>query len=447
MSSQVTRAAGAWAPLLHQGGADPRRATVIASIHAIAAALEHPDHEVDEERLEFQRFDLTDGSAGTSLLFAHLARASARSAELGDPELGDPEHWAELACAHLDHALEGVSSCPMSPALSGGFTGIAWSLGHLQRVLELEAEVPESIDDALSSLVARTPWSGELDLISGLVGFGAYFVSRLPDPAAKRGLLEILARLAETAHRDEHGLAWHTPPSKLPPELRAQYPHGYYDLGVAHGLAGVIGLLADIHAAGIAESLSRELLDASVSWLLAHELGGDAGHGFPWAHAPAMELEPARSAWCYGDPGIAVVLWRAATARQELAWARHAERLMHRACSHPRGIHDAGLCHGSAGLLQMLQRARQYAPDDSALKNAASTWLDWTLDARVEGSHGHVAGFRALTHERGQPVWIADRGLLGGAAGIGLVLLGLVSDDPPSWDRVLLLSGLESSHP
>jgi hypothetical protein len=38
------------------------------------------------------------------------------------------------------------------------------------------------------------------------------------------------------------------------------------------------------------------------------------------------------------------------------------------------------------------------------------------------------------------PGWRSEAGFLEGATGIGLALLGAISDVEPAWDRVLLLS-------
>jgi lantibiotic modifying enzyme len=427
-----------WEPLPRRDGDAARRARLLAAIAAVAEALETPVTDLGHARPPSQAVDLADGSAGTALLFAYLSRASR-----GVSELGDPDRWAEVASHHLEHAIQGVGAIALGPGLFAGFTGVAWSMAHVARMLEIEIEIPDSIDSGLIDLVTAR-WSSEsYDLVSGLVGLGVYFLERLPHPLASRGLLAILERLAELAHRDTNGIAWHTPPQKLPEPQRRQFPEGYYDLGLAHGLAGVVAFLVRAHAAGIAERCSLELLEGAVAWLLAHELDARQGGGFPWAHVPGRAPRPARAAWCYGDPGIGIALLQAATWLRRPAWAIRARSLVEAAARRLRetsGIVDISVCHGSAGLLHMVNRVHQRMPSP-ALRDAIDVWLDWTLDARTEAPGPAVAGFRALTHQQGELVWVAERGLLNGAAGVGLVLLGIVSDVTPAWDRVLLLSG------
>jgi hypothetical protein len=103
------------------------------------------------------------------------------------------------------------------------------------------------------------------------------------------------------------------------------------------------------------------------------------------------------------------------------------------------GVIDACLCHGSAGLLHILHRMHHDAPD-AVLDQGIRHWRDWTLRARHRDGRPSVAGFSALARTDGQPAWIAERGLLNGAAGIGLALLATICDVAPDWDRALLLS-------
>ena len=50
-----------------------------------------------------------------------------------------------------------------------------------------------------------------------------------------------------------------------------------------------------------------------------------------------------------------------------------------------------------------------------------------------------IAGFAAyMPEQEGQERWVADPGLLTGAAGIALALLAATTDIEPAWDQMLL---------
>jgi hypothetical protein len=50
-----------------------------------------------------------------------------------------------------------------------------------------------------------------------------------------------------------------------------------------------------------------------------------------------------------------------------------------------------------------------------------------------------IAGYKAW-HTEKYGGWVAESGLLEGIAGIGLMLVSIVSDIEPKWDRCLFLS-------
>jgi hypothetical protein len=134
--------------------------------------------------------------------------------------------------------------------------------------------------------------------------------------------------------------------------------------------------------------------------------------------------EPSRSAWCYGDPGIAAALLGAARSVGETAWEKEALAIARRAAERPpdgTGVRDAGLCHGAAGLGHLFNRMFQ-ATGDERLGKASRFWLERTLEMRERPSEH------------------SDRGILEGVAGIALALLAAVSSTPPEWDRMLLVS-------
>lgn len=78
----------------------------------------------------------------------------------------------------------------------------------------------------------------------------------------------VLSLLKALAIFDECGTAWRTLPENLGAERRNQFPSGVIDVGVAHGVPGVIGLLAMFVDASIQHARSSHPLRAAVSWLL-----------------------------------------------------------------------------------------------------------------------------------------------------------------------------------
>jgi hypothetical protein len=420
-----------WRPLLQGPLADQ----ALRTVREIADALEAGGF---AGRTAFQS-SLAGGQAGQALFYAYLALQSS------------DEPLADRAAALLDQAADELANTPMYPSLYSGFPGVAWTMEHLQGIL---FEVPDEedgeqedpfleIDEALLGPLERSPWQGEYDLIGGLSGLGVYALERLPRPTAATILAGIVSRLAELADVNEEGAAWFSQPDRLPDWQREIHPRGNYNLGVAHGLPGVIPILAGACAAGVAVDKARPLLDNAVRFLLARRLDPEMGSCFDTTYAPWEPPMYSRLAWCYGDPGIAAALLAAARAVGNAEWEREAIEVGLASAARPEStsmIRDAGLCHGAAGLGHIFNRMYQETGDER-FGEAARFWFDQTLGGLRAPGEG-VAGYRAweIDPVTKEPGWRVEPGFLEGAAGVGLALLAAASDLEPAWDRVLLLS-------
>src|SRR4030088_3022575 len=154
--------------------------------------------------------------------------------------------------------------------------------------------------------------------------------------------------------------------------------------------------------------------------------------------AEGTEPGPARSAWCYGDPGVALALLLAARDLGEPSSQLTGTELALRAARRPpedTRVSDAGVCHGTAGLAHLFTRMYQLT-GERELADAAVTWAQRTLamcGARGDGEDGLDGSGPAAR------AW-SGPGLLEGAAGIALVLLAGCVPAEPVWDQMLLVS-------
>lgn len=410
-----------WQPIL----TGPEAARAEAVIDSVARALaEWPAFPDDDP----YGASLATGEAGLGLFFAYLDRAR--------PEAG----YAELADERLERAIDRLASSFHRPGLYQGYLSIAWTIEHL-RDCEDEDDPNEEIDRALFEKLATTPWLEGYDLTSGLAGLGAYALERWPSPTAAACLERICQRLEELAVPQEDGLAWQTAPWHMRPDQREAYPNGMFNLGVAHGVPGLLPVLAQTAAVGAVPETAQRLLREGLAWFFSRQLPAGGEVVFPYAWGPGVEPQPARAGWCYGDPGIAAALWVTARAAGDSGLEAEALRIARTAARRPPetgGILDAGLCHGAAGLGHLFNRLYQ-ATGDPELLAAARAWMERALSFWKPG-HG-VGGFVAWGPDSaGELGWQDDPTLLTGAAGVALCLLAAVTPVEAAWDRFLLIS-------
>lgn len=405
----------AWQPLLTgRPAADAREA--LAGIEDV----------LSEQSADIGDASYAGGHAGIALFFAYLAAAR------------DDRHAADRAHGRLVAALEALRDQPLTLGLFSGLSGVAWTLHHLRsiEVVELDPELVDEVDAVIADAIRQTPWAWEYDLIYGLAGLGLYALDH-PDAGYREEVVEaVVARLGELAEPLAGGLAWRTSPERMPPRGALRFPEGRFDLGVAHGTAGVVGLLSRIVAAELGGDAAKPLLERALRALLDSTRSEDGGSTFPgeWS---ADGSASCRSAWCYGDPGIVVVLLGAAMSLGDSELTDWALSVGRRACGRPAdqtGVQDAGLCHGAAGLGHLYNRLYQ-ATGDIQIARASKQWFERTL--RCRNPVAGLADFPAWWPERHE--YRSDLSLLSGAAGVGLALLAATSSLLPQWDRPLLL--------
>ncbi|MEU1674678.1 lanthionine synthetase C family protein [Streptomyces roseifaciens] len=417
-----------------------------------------------EEQL-WQPLSLSDGHPGVALLFAELAAH-------------DP---ACLRTAHGHLAAAARGALPDGGLFNGvtalAFAATASAAAHagrpvyrtlLQQLDERTARYCALLSDHERERRAGGPAAGPTawnvyDVITGLSGAGRYLLLRGDAAAAGRATRTLVSVCAPVQGDRGPVPGWWA--SHGPGSDADTYPEGHLNLGLAHGAPGILAFLALAWRQGCRVDGQRRVMGAIVDWLL--ERAGTDSAGPYWAYAvppcngvppgngvstsdavPSGDAVPggasgtaglpARTAWCYGSPGIARALWLAGHALEEPSWQQQGLAALLAALERPGadwGVHDASLCHGWAGLLQIVTRMAHSCPDaglESAVDHLAAQALNAFDTAAPFGFRQHLPS--------GGPV--SRPGFLEGASGTALALHGYARAALPRtpWDAALLLN-------
>lgn len=404
--------------------------------HARARAIEVverlADRFISDDQTATLGPSLSHGDAGIALLHHEL--------EALLPGRGHGDRAREC----MRRALGALEDTPLEPTLFGGFVGVAWAHELLggQGVTEYDAADCDPVDEALFELLSCDPYPRTFDLVGGVAGIAVYALERA---RVGRGAdifaaaIRALARLSTEGHGG--GRAWLTRLEWGTDEGRRVKPRAYEDFGMAHGLAGVLPILAAAVALGVERATARALLDAAVARLLSRRVSGYGGLTWPaWDAVGDDAPGPTRAAWCYGDPGIATGLHLAASVDGVSEWRETALAAMTSVAGRPPSacsVFDASVCHGAAGLAHLLRRWH-LATGNEAFQNASAAWFARAL-ALAEPDL-EFAGFPMTEVVGDEAVKVARVGLLDGTAGVALALASALNGREPLWDRAFLLS-------
>ena len=381
---------------------------------------------------------LAMGSAGLALFYAYLSHTSENRGLLADE-----------ADRYISRSCDVMEMVPMQAGLYRGISGIAWVVQHLQGFLyEDESNDPETdpnmqIDRILLDHLCDPE---KFDLWDGCVGMGVYALERYPYPGAKKLLELLINRLEQLSTHSDQGITWFTKPETIPQKTKATFSDGYYDLGVAHGIPGVISFLSRVHTLGISQDITGKLLEGAVSWLLAQQWKNHDGSIFPQfiLFPDNKPLTSGTFGFCHGDLGLAAALASAANCSGESSWNAKAIEATHASIKYLKHFSTTApftnphLCHGTAGLGHLFNRLYQTTGVEP-FKEEARKWFRHTLDIRKPGTG--IAGYSKYgLNEDGERSELYDPGFIQGAAGIGLALLGAITGMEPGWDRLMLIS-------
>lgn len=373
---------------------------------------------------------LAHGGAGIALL--HIERAatgraawSRARAWLAYATSSELSIGANASLYYGAPAVEFVlrAAAPHLPGLA------ARSLPALKRATD--QIIRRRLDEARQRLQRGThPPLAEFDSIRGLSGFGALLLRREDPTAALLG--DVLAYLVALTEPVEDGddllpgwwteLAPHSKPSD-------DFPGGHANNGLAHGIGGVLALLALALRRGAAVDGHTEAIERIWAWLDRWRRESDCGPWWPyWITRAELRGErenadgPRRPSWCYGTLGLARAQQLAALALDDPVRRAMAEGAAAAALADPaqlRRTEDASLCHGYAGLIHIAGLMAADSPAPGVLTDVIPDLLD------------------ALTQKLARP-GPADPGWLAGQAGTALALHSLAVRPVTGWDRALL---------
>ena len=215
-----------------------------------------------------------------------------------------------------------------------------------------------------------------------------------------------------------------------------------YNISLSHGISSIAAFLIRLYQLNfeterVARTLTKTIMyildqitytKGSISYFPSYSKESSAGNSF------------SRLGWCYGDLGVASILWRAAIILENKEWEIIAIRILIHNCKRcdllENAINDAGLCHGSAGVahifwtLYLNTRMRVF-------KEATDFWLNVTMQM-AKYADG-LAGFKAWRAEKFGGS-IKSNLLLDGIGGIGLALLSQLNSSKVAWNECFMLS-------
>ncbi|HRG53770.1 MAG TPA: lanthionine synthetase C family protein [Bacteroidia bacterium] len=334
----------------------------------------------------------------------------------------------------LNKIISDINNGHIHSSYSGGLAGIRWGIDFLNKREFFEIEEDDSfnkIDDYLNFEMNRFISMNDYDYLHGSIGIALYFLEKCTEKESYQLYIENFVKqlISNSISTGEGKIAW----KSYSPKNKSDE----FNLGLSHGIPSIIVFLSKCIKKRILKDEISNYLTRSVTFLLDSKLKENQTSLF--SHSDTS-IKPTRLAWCYGDLGIASSIWQAGIVLNNEKWKNEAVQIMlfnaTRKDLEINGVKDAGLCHGTSGIAHIFNRFYKET-NKIEFYDAGNYWFNETL--KMAKFHDGLASYKTWEIEDG---WQNGYDLLTGICGVGLSLLGCVSNDINNldWDACLMLS-------
>ena len=372
------------------------------------------------------------GASGISLFHFYYAKL------LNDNEISD------TGVDKITKVIQTINDGYSYPTFCSGIAGAGWVIEFLKNedFIDIDTDVLLSeLDTYLCNSMEIDIEKENYDFLHGALGYAVYFFKRYENTNSpelkkkyKKYLLMFISNLTDIAQRNETNMLWW------------ESTKNEINISMSHGMSSIINFLSRLHKYEDFTTLVKPLIDGAVTYILSCK--NDKYNTlslFPNKIFKNKTLDRnSRLAWCYGDLGIGTTLWQVGKLLDNEAYRKEAIDIVKytakRKTYKQTFIKDAGICHGSIGVMNMY--SYMYSETKETLfKEALDFWMDKTIEMafHVDGYAGYKQFVEDMREgEKGS--WKNQTNLLEGIAGIGLSIISYVAEFDVKWNECLMIS-------
>ena len=376
---------------------------------------------------------LSHGFPSLCLLFGELS------------SLFPKESWEEYGHNYLQQIVLSIKTYGIkNPSMFSGISGILLGIDGLDpdhlKYPKLKGNLKKvllgSVEEKLNLLADKEVEMTDYDIIEGLSGTSLYLLTQ-DDDESLHWLTRILNYLVSlTDERFGYPNFHISSRNQFTEEEAKLYPDGNFNLGMAHGIAGILLVLSKSMLKGITVPGQAIAIEYIVDFLIKNSIVKNQKIIWPamltlenYLTNTKTDVVENRDAWCYGTPGVAVALLYAGKALEREDIIDFSSQSIRSIYSKEEGLFSATICHGYSGLLNTLLTFKKElgtSDFDEYIKVVKEEIL------RFYDEKNHF-GFTSI--EFGKSV--TDIGLLGGSSGVLLTLLRERYGNRSSWIEAL----------
>jgi lantibiotic biosynthesis protein len=365
---------------------------------------------------------LLGGQLGLILYYYHLY------------EVAEENSYREKTLQLLDEVVDNLqagNSRLVKYTFGSGAAGFGYMMSFLEKRKFIEMDLRqemEELDQYLFEEAIRQVKTEAVDYLHGAMGVLHYFTTRMNEEHIRQYADQVIVQLDNKAIYDDKGM-------RLENIFSGNEHPGEYNLGLSHGLSGILLILINAFRYSEHKKLIQNMVGEGVRYILHHRQDVDFANGI-YNYFPLVVNEKTgglsesnRLGWCYGDLNQVLLLNRAGRLLDRENYIKLAQLIglqtLLRTDANSTLVMDSHFCHGSSGLAQFYRVLHQVTGHEG-YRAGYEQWMEQTLlHIEREMATGKYAG--------------RETQFLEGLVGVALTLLSYVSGKELQWSRCLLL--------
>lgn len=335
-------------------------------------------------------------------------------------------------------------------SLCYGFTGLVYTLNFLVQQCKEFSSLLDTFETILLTLtkdrlskIKKSSFVKEeyIDVIQGVSSVAKYLLHKEKlDYDQELLLREVLDYLVIVLNK-RPTIYPNFMPTK---ELKQKYPDGYINLGVAHGILGPMSVLAS----GYKKFNEPKYLTSVENGLRYYGIASqtnETGQIIGWNSRISTKIESENVeinlSWCYGNLGIARVLYNISRMMDNHKLERTTIDIFRLSASYLDCVNilNSGVCHGRSGIM-LLYNLMYLDTGEEQFKNISEHLFCDIINESSDSEYIFIERdiyFRGIIYDK--LIEYIDFGLLGGTVGIALALIGQKTENTYPLDEMLFM--------
>lgn len=341
----------------------------------------------------------------------------------------------------IDKLFDHIENDTMDGSLAFGVTGISFALQISLDLLNQKEENDIELFDQLNLMICNSMEKSinikDYDLLRGATGHVLYLMNYSSNYIY---IEKYIDSLYNDAVWIENNMCYWIFYSFNNSKEKLEYRDDIINLGLAHGIAGIISVLSDLYKKDFKQEKCSILINGAINYLKSVEIFDQKSQFCGIVYKNEKQQNSSRLGWCYGDSSLGLAILKAGIYLENENWIDYGNKICLKSSERTienSDLDEHGICHGYLGTMHIYNRLFMTTKNAIYL-NRKEYWYNAGMNNR-DFKIDNLGFYQADLESDGSLNKYTTSGLLQGLSGIYLCIASYKEIKYP-WDKIFLLN-------